>query len=39
MSNIDSISELNTHDRFKIRPLLILLLREITFDPSFSANC
>jgi hypothetical protein len=39
MSNIDSRTEPNTHDRFKIRPLLILLLRQIAFDPSFSANC
>jgi hypothetical protein len=39
MSNIDSRTEPKTHDRFKIRPLLILLLRKSHFGPSFSANC
>ena len=39
MSNIDSRIEPKTHDKFKIRPLLSLLLRKIAFDPSFSANC
>jgi hypothetical protein len=39
MSNIDSKAEPNTHDRFKIGPPSILLLRKIAFDPSFSANC
>jgi hypothetical protein len=39
MSNIESRTELETHDRFKIRLILILLLLKITFILSFSADC
>jgi len=39
MSNIESRTEFETHDRFKIRPLLIRLLLKITSNPSFSADC
>jgi hypothetical protein len=39
VSNIDSRTEPKTHDRFKIRPLPILLLRKSHLGPNFSANC
>ena len=39
MSNIELRTEPGTHDRFKMRPLLILLLLKFTSVPSFSANC
>jgi hypothetical protein len=39
MSNIESRTGPETHDRFKIRPLLILLLLNITSIPNFSADC
>jgi hypothetical protein len=39
MSNIDSRIQPGTHDRFKLRPLLILLLRKPHFGLSFSADC
>ena len=39
MSNIESRTEPETHDRFKMRPLLIRLLLKITSVPSFSADC
>jgi hypothetical protein len=39
MSNIESRTEPETNDRFKMRPLLIGLLLKITSVPSFSADC
>ena len=39
MSNIDSKTKSDTHDRFKARSILIRLLLKITRIPSFSANC
>jgi hypothetical protein len=39
MSNIESRTESETHDRFKIRPFLIRLLLNIASIPSISADC
>jgi hypothetical protein len=39
MSNIESRTEPETHDRLKIWPLLIRLLLKNTSIPSFSADC
>ena len=39
MRNIDSRAESITHDRFKLQPPLVLLLRKAEFAPSFSADC
>jgi hypothetical protein len=39
MSNIDSKTEPDTHDRFKTRRLWIRLLLSLTQIPRFSAAC